>query len=305
MVDLNSYRSDFKLAHSTPFDPVLTETVEHLQSISNLSEEKWLDLLKMNWQDYFKFRSHQRRISNESLENLATFFNINSDLLYTGQLDFHQLAAGVAPRQAHIPEKYLEAAHSRFRSTTTSIDFLESRYGWRLRQDVLKKFGLFESHIQDPFAPVSIKLMTDMTEYLYQRQFRAEDFFQMGLYSYEGNREGLLAKIYSELNSVQEAFEVLFTQIMPLFEHNCHYSHEYLDDDQCVVTVKTNPDVAADMRVKSVGNVHICQVKAGIGASTALYFNRHLPTITHTHCEHRGDEACRFVVDFTTCTPRN
>jgi hypothetical protein len=284
--------------------PNSVDLIEHLQAISHLSDDDWLDLLQVSWKDYYSFRSGQKKMTQKSLEALSQFFQIPTESILKGQIDFRSLSLA-KDAQTYLPEPYMIGAHGRWRTTLTSIEFLEKRFGWRLRQDVLNKFKLKEGHLTDAFGPISIRLITEICEFLRKRQFSDADFFQMGLYSYQGNRNSLISKLYSEM-VLEEAFESLFSNIMPLFEQNCVYTFEWIGENKGLVKSKSNKDVAAALGVKALGSQDICQLKSGIWASTALYFNVNSPPeITHPKCEHRGDESCHYIIDFSNCSSQS
>lgn len=272
-----------------------------MQAISHLAADDWLDLLQLSWQDYYSFRAGQIPVSEKRLQNLAEFFGLEMTELISGQIDFRKVAAARAPRKDAIPEKYLAAAHGRMRSTITSVEFLEKNFGWRLKQDMLGRFGMSDPSLMDAFSPVSIQLITEMCDYLHKRQFSSQDFFRMGAHSYEGNRHSLVAKFYSEIPTYRDAFEAFATVLMPVFEQNCTYRFGMRDDTTGIVLSNSNPDVANEMGVKYLGSPHLCNVKAGIWASIVSYFNMSLPTVTHPLCEHRGDGVCKHVFDFSQC----
>ncbi len=279
------------------------ETIEHLQATSQLSEEHWLDLLQMSWKDYFEFRAGQKEVDFKTWENLAAYFDVAPEKILSGEIDYRSLSVSKTPKNIQMPDQYLVSPHGRLRSTITSIDFLEYKYGWRLRSDVLKKFNLYEPQLQDAFAPISIRLITEICDYLHKRQFKPDDFFQMGAYSYNGNQNSLLPKLYSEIGSLKDTFEFIVKNVMPLFELNCHYTFEVLKDGTGLITMKSNPEIAAALNVKHLGSPHLCHLKGGIWASTALYLGLNLPKVTHPKCEHRGDGICHYHLDFSKCTP--
>lgn len=279
------------------------ETIEHLQATSQLSEDHWLDLIQMTWKDYFDFRTGQKPVEEKTWENLAAYFDLPIEKLHMGEIDYRSLSISKTPKSIHMPDYYLVSPQGRLRSTITSIDFLEHKYGWRLRSDVLKKFNLYEPHLQDAFAPISIRLITEVCDYLYKRQFKPEDFFQMGVHSYVGNKNSLLPKLYSEIVNLTDTYEFIVKNVMPLFEQNCHYTFEILKDGNGLITMKSNADVAAALKVKHLGSPHLCHLKGGIWASTALYLGLNLPRVTHPKCEHRGDHICHYHLDFSSCTP--
>lgn len=281
----------------------ILETVEHLQAVTRHSDDDWLDILQVSWKDYYTFRAGQKCISFSSIERLANHFKMPTASVLTGRVDFEQIALAYSPKETALNERYSVGAHGRMRSTITSIEFLEKTFGWRLKQDILRRFELSEALLQDPFHAVSILLITDICDYLHRRQFTDQDLLLMGTYSFEGNKNTLVGRAYSEMPTYQDAFHAFATTLMPIFERNCTYHFEMVEENTGVVNSISNPDVASELNVKHLGSTHLCHVKNGIWASLVCYFGLTLPKVTHTKCEHRGDEMCQSVFDFSECRP--
>lgn len=281
----------------------ILETVEHLQAVTGHSDDNWLDILHVSWKEYYTFRAGQKCISFSSIERLANHFKMPTASILTGRIDFEQIALAHCPKEAALDERYSRGAHGRMRSTITSIEFLEKTFGWRLKHDVLRRFNLNEALLQDPFQAVSILLITDICEYLHRRQFTDQDLLMMGVHSFEGNRNTFVGQAYSEMPTFQDAFHAFATTLMPIFERNCTYSFEMVDENTGVVNSLSNPDVASELNLKHLGSAQLCHVKNGIWASLVCYFGLTLPKVTHTKCEHRGDEMCQSVFDFSECRP--
>jgi len=281
----------------------LIDSIERLQAISQLNESDWLDLLKMTWTDYYSFRSGFEKLPYQAAERIASHFDFKPLELFIHRVDFLRIAKQQTLQPLQILDQYQVAAYGRMRSTITSIESLEKNFGWRLKHDVIKTFQLHEPGIMDPFAPISIQLITDICEYLHRRQFSDKDFFNMGTFSYDGNRESLVGAYYSQLSGFQEGFYAFASVLMPMFEKNCSYEFEMKDSVTGQLIVRSNLDIAAELKVKALGSPHICNLKAGIWASICSYFNMTMPQVTHPECEHRGDSVCRFVFDFSSCQP--
>jgi hypothetical protein len=279
----------------------LIDSIERLQALSRLNESDWLDLMNVSWAEYDSFRAGLDRLPYAAFEKVADYFELATVDLFIHKIDFRDIAQRQTPRHARLPDRFLAGAYGRLRSTIGAIESLEKNYGWRLKHDVLRQFQLFEPSLMNPFAPVSIRLMTEICEYLHHRQFSERDFFNMGTYAYDSDRESLIGSIYRELTNFREAFKVFATVLMPLFGQNCSYGFQMKDEHTGVLVMRSNPDIAAELRLKVLGSPHICQVKAGSWASLLFYFQMTLPQVTHPECEHRGDAACKFVFDFSNC----
>lgn len=277
------------------------DNVEHLRSVSYLEEKDWLDLLQVSWKNYQQFRMGMKPLSDNSISSLGEFFGIQPQAIFTGNIDFKNLAISLEKNTVSLPEQYLESSYSRRRTTITSIEYIEKIFGWKLKQDILKHFGVRESALQDPYAKINVKFIIQICEYLRQRQFTDKDFFGMGAYSVIGNRNSLLEKTFRQMKSVQDVLYFLINDMTPLFEVNSTYKYVQLNANEGVMIMKSIPDIAHELGVKRLGSPEICLLKSGICASAPSYIGLPYAKVTHTTCEHRGDDACRFHIDTSSC----
>lgn len=276
----------------------VAETFERLRWTANLSQQKWIDLMGIQWWQYHRIKAGTEAIPNKVIERVAQYFKISPKNLIAGNVDFGEVAAMVHKGSA-LPERYTKAAYGRKRTTITSIEFLEKYFGWRLKLDVLAAHGATEADLRDPFSPISMHLISDICAYLHDhRQFRAPDFQAMGAYSYFANRKTLVGKIFSEMRSPSELYEFFILEAMKIFEQNCIYSIERKNDNGMTIDVLTHPDVAAECGVRHLGNVHTCHLKAGMVVTLPRYLNLPNAKVRKTACVHQGDSVCRYEVDF-------
>ncbi len=279
----------------------LIETLIRLQSISNFNDTEWLELLQISWKNYQQFKMGCFNLSNHSLIQLSEYFNISSESIINNNIDFKKLAILIEPSSPGIADYYMVAPFSRRRTTITSINYLEENYGWRLKQDVLKIFKIKESALLDPFEPVSMRLISEICKYLHTRQFNEIDFFKMGAYTVKGNQNSILSRTLARAESVQELYHDLINVMMPLFETNSDYSYTQINQFEGLLTMKSIKEVASQLGVKHLGNEHICQLKRGFCASAPSYMGLPYANVTHTACEHLGDQKCVFKIDLKPC----
>ena len=89
----------------------------------------------------------------------------------------------------------------------------------------------------------------------------------MGSFAYEGNKNSIVAQLFSELRSAKEAYEFFFNDCMKLFEQNCNYRITCIDEKSLTVEYLTDPHVAAASGISHLGSTHVCQVKIGLIAN--------------------------------------
>jgi hypothetical protein len=276
----------------------LSARLERLQAISCLSESDWCDVLEIHWKDYQELKMGRMEVAGRTLENLSEFFGLGATEILEDSIDFSKLALKFEKKGRHLPDRYLNAAFGRRRSSINSMQFLEDKISWKLRSDVIQKFEIPESEMQDPFGKISVLFMTDLCDYLHRRGFQAKDFHSMGAYNYVTSSNSLIGKYYSELRSLTEVYESFFLESMKFFEANCTYKLIKLDSSGGVFEVWSNPDVAAELGVRHIGNEHLCSFKGGHAASMTQFLGQPMAQIRETACVHNGSSCCRYEFNF-------
>src|SRR3989344_7006319 len=155
----------------TTFSPLISDTFERLRITVGMNSQEWFDILQLSWSDYQNIKLGGVIPSERLTERIAKHFNLNTEDLLSGRIDYKALALRSAASPLVMPEAYSKAAYGRRRTSITSIDFLEKYASWRLRLDALRKLSVSENMLQDPFAPISMRFITDLCDYLHQRQF--------------------------------------------------------------------------------------------------------------------------------------
>jgi hypothetical protein len=288
----------------------LAETIERLRAISSLDrgifgKKKWFDILSIKPSHYNAFVQGQKTLPEASLMSLANFLKVKPHELRTGTLDFRALAVRYGTGERILPEKYSIAAFGKRRTTITSFDYLEKRFGWRLRMDVLRAFRMNESILSDFTASINQQFITDVSNYLGTwHKLKASDFYLMGLDAVHGNKDTMIGHILSYAKTTAEAYQILLEDLMLFFEKNTKYSFLKLTEDYCIIEGTSYPYIAEAIGVENLGNAHICHLKRGFFASIPMYLQLEPAEVIETHCVHRGDATCKYEVYFPRALPR-
>lgn len=287
------YRSNKK------YTPILKDTLERLRVTAGVSSNEWFDILQLSWSDYQNIKLGYVVPSEKLTERVAQYFDLTIDDILYGKIDYKSLALHFETGSLVMPELYSKAAYGRKRTSISSIDFLENYVGWDLRLDAIRKLSVTESMLQDPFAPISMKFITDLCGYLQQRQFQKEDFFAMGAYTYKANKQTLVSELFSNFSSPKEAYEFFFNDCMKLFELNCTYTITKISDTSLTMEYLTNSDVAAESGMRHLGSVNVCQVKNGFASIIPRYLGLPQAKVNEVACVHCEDDICRLEIDFS------
>lgn len=276
----------------------LPDTLERLRLISDISNPEWLDLLNMSWLDYHQARLNNVNPSENCIENVARYFGLPVKNVLDGNINFQAFALRHEGDFTKMPEVYSIAAYGRMRTSITALDFVERRAGWRLRLDAIRKLDVAEALLQDPFAAISMRFITDLCEYLHRRQFQKADFYSMGAYSCQLNKKSVVGNLFSGLSNAKEAYEFFFYECMKIFEQNCDYKITQISNHNLCVEYVTNPHVAAESGIRHLGSTHVCQLKIGFIANIPQHLGLPAASISEEACVHRGDEVCRLGIAF-------
>lgn len=281
------------------------DTLERLKSISRLTDDQWLDLLNISWYGYQKHKMGLNPISEKSIDNLAYHFGLNPQSIVNNQINFDALELKTTGLKPQISDRFMIGAYSRRRTTITTMEFIEKSYGWRVKSDLMRHFGFNQAALSDPFASISLSLLTEICNYLSQRQFQSQDFFLMGAYSAQGNSNSILSQELAQFTDLHDLYYHFIYHMMVLFECNFLYTYDKLSEYEGVIGMKSNPDVANEIGVTCLGNPQICVIKQGMSASIPSYIGLPYANVTHTTCQHKGDDACRFNIDFRPSLKKN
>lgn len=284
----------------TTVPQVATTPLHRLIHTSGVCEAEWQDMLNMSWRDMAALKVGQKSVGLAVLETVAKRFNIDLNLFKTGELDFHRIQRESEKLSGWtIPEQYARAQKGRARTTITTFNYLESfSGGWKVRYDVLKHFDMSELALENDFAPISMKFISDVLACLHRRQFGHADFFKMGIYSYEANKDSILGSMLGQVATPQKVLELMWGELLQFYEENCEYRFLKLNSSGALLEVISRKEVAEEMQVSILGNEHVCSLKSGMMASSACYVWHPVAHVEEVQCAHKGAPSCRFEITF-------
>lgn len=277
----------------------ITETLERLRANSNLDSSEWFSLVGISFSDYIDLKVNPQALPDKSVDNLATYFDLRPEQIHTGKINFKNLTLKMEQGPKDLPEIYGKAAFGRQRTSITSLDFVEHFGGWRLRHDSIKKLGVTESSMLNPFAAISMRFITDLCSYLSLRQLQSRDFYNMGAFSFVSNRNSVLGKILSEMPDSNTAYDLFFSECMKLLQQNYMYSITKRSSDHLTVEYVTDSEIAAESGVRHLGSHHVCQIQAGFISTIPMYLGLPAAKIKKTSCVHCGDPVCTLQIDIS------
>jgi len=277
----------------------ITETLERLRANSNLNSADWYDLVGISFSDYIDLKLNSKPLPEKSIEDLSSYFSLQPEQIMSGQINFKELTLKMEHGSKELPEIYSKAAFGRQRTSITSLDFVEHFGGWRLRHDSIKKLGVTEKSMLNPFGAISMKFITDLCSYLSLRQLQKQDFYNMGAYSFVSNRNSVLGRILAEMPDSNTAYDLFFSECMKLLQRNYLYSITKRSKDHLTVEYVTDNEVGAESGLRHLGSQHVCQIQAGFISTIPMYLGLPAAVVTKASCVHCGDAVCTLQIDIS------
>lgn len=227
---------------------------------------------------------------------IAVEFNLSIENVLSGSVDFKQLSAA-ATGSTDAPERYLNAAYSRIRTSTALLDQMEQQFGWEARDTILRHLQVPEAIIQNrPDDMINIQFVSDICEYVGRRKNPDSILVNAGLSSIHRDYSTALVSWLRQFKSFGEALSLCADMLAAKFERNHAYRLERIGNGVAVLSVKCQKHVCDELGVNKFGNVKACLYRSGTIGALASSFGVPLEAAKKTACIHTGDKECRYEI---------
>jgi hypothetical protein len=279
---------------------VSRETLERLRESTFLSDEEWSDCLQLSPNRYENLKDQKEiTLSDQVLEDFSELIDLTPEAIISGNIDFKVIAKRQKGYATFLPERYFVAAHSKIRTSSHLLDYIEIFHGWRVRSRILRHFQLNESVFANLDRAISVSFPTDLYGHLSSMGLRHSDFYEMGKYSLVSNSRSKVGEMFRATKTPKSAYEKCFVELIgQYYDQNFIYSLKKMDQTTCTVSARFHPQVLDEMHVSSIGNGAACSSRGGTFASIMGYIGASDADVTETTCVHRGDQECTYVIDF-------
>lgn len=257
------------------------------------------DRLRLTLGEYHQLRSHGAPPPAIPLLELCEDLRLDFRELSRGRVDVVALERHLLGDFDFIPDRYMIAAFSRRRTSLHLIDFLDRAWGEAEVDHLLRKFQVRRSVFERPDSMISIRFLTELCEELASNGVPNEVFVRMGSNAAVVNRDSPLGDRLRQCRTLQEAFDLQVNQLTGMYDNNHRYRFVKLTETSCVIESADVPEVTEGLGVRFLGNPAVCAVKMGVGAAVPGFFGLTAGSAVETHCVHRGDAACRMMIDFS------
>jgi hypothetical protein len=233
------------------------------------------------------------------VSEIASALGVGYENLVLKKIDIqaiHQIKGIGAPI---LPERYQSAAFSRLRTSLHFFKFIDEKFGPVHSQRLLRRHQIDPRFLSSPDSQANILLLQDLCEDLTNAGASPADFFEIGQFSTQVNRDSSIGRILSKQSSIRNLHDLVFNELIGLyFDQNYHYRVEQLNERVCVVVAYPNEEVVELLKTPLPGSRAVCLSKAGSFSGLPLYLGKGYATVTHSKCIHREDPYCSFEIRF-------
>jgi predicted hydrocarbon binding protein len=283
----------------------LAEQVIRIQSITNTSDEEVSDILHIARNQFNLFQKGLVEIPTLGFLNLSKHFGFSIDAFFDNNVDFEVIRQHHLKNYRYLPQKYTKGAFSKKQLIITVLDYVESHFGWTLKEAALDYFQIKNFHTFNPSDSINVYLFEDLLNFLVDKGLTRQDIIAIGHHSIVTTQGTELSHKLSSCRTIKELFQLYFEEIIDLIERNNKYRMIKMTNNFCEVLVEEIDDNLDIFKVKHIGGQKRCDYRAGALSAATNYIGLKSCVVEEVTCAHKGDDNCIYHISFEQLNSRN
>jgi hypothetical protein len=273
------------------------KNIEKLKDSLLMNDQQFADELQMNLKDYLKIRGTKILLPMDKTFECAEKYNFHfEDLLKSDfKLKLNHSPTSLLPR-------YTTATYSFTKTSISIMKFLEEARGLRAKTNVLRKFQVSEEFLLVDTNKANVHLTSDIAQYIHETfNFTNMDFVEMGRKTPFVTENIFLKNKLTGHKSVKNMFSYFFEDCTNVFDSNCHYRIETLNDDFVIVAAIPKKEVVEELGVRLTDfcSTPASYSRAGIISSMSMFQFKMNTPIKKISCLNHGDQYDRYLLDLS------
>lgn len=201
-----------------------------------------------------------------------------------------------------MPERYTRAAYSKLTPTKNILNYLELTRGTRAKMNLIRKFQLSESYVQNENNRTNILLVSDIVKYLSSTyNFTEREFMAMGQRTPFTFTSSLLKDKLSDHKDIYGVLEAFFEECTQIFDVNCQYRISEIVNDFAIIEVLPKRSVIEELQVKQTefGNEQVCLTRMGCISSMTWFKYKRNARVEKISSVYEGDATNKYLMDLS------
>ncbi len=281
-------------------NPDIWVTIDKIKHTLGWNDAELLDRLQLTKKQLVSEKQLNLSPRLDVITNLTESLGISIESLITGKIDFQTLKAHSVGKFEELPERYSVATFSKKKTTIHLLDFIEEKFGWQTKKNVLTHFQIKEIFCKDPDGAVNFLLPSDICEFVSLKyKMPLAVIRKMGAHSTQTNQNTPAGKTLASLGSPKSLLENFFGYLVNRhFEKNQNYKILKLTDQFCIVETHFRQELKDALKNNQIGNIFACHSIAGTMSSLTSYLGLPSSQVTKIDCIHQGGFSCKYLIDF-------
>ena len=291
-------KTQLNLKVPSSLDAMVADNILRLKSTLTLSDAIIADVMKITSTELDDLISVKRKLRIDEVGRLADHFQFSIRALLDGKIDYECIRQHYLNNIDYLPEKYTFQSKSKKRLLKTVAGYLDKHFHWSIKEELLDYFQVKGIANANPDAPMSVYLFEDSLAYLKKRGLADANIYNIGRMSIETSKDTVFHKILSAFSTPEQMFACYFEEMISFIEENNTYQITKLNPLFCEVESREIQELIETHKVDHIAGINRCVYRAGALAAVSQYIGYPESIVTETKCAHRGDEVCRFVIQF-------
>lgn len=242
------------------------------------------DALGLTQEEYLARKNSRADMPASGTLILAEELGIGVENLIYGRVDLAALAQHYRGQKTYLPERYLRSAQTKKRVALNLLNYIENKFGWARRADLLKDLQIHEAALANPDEGISLNFSVDTFNWLFRYDRKPSQLEELGENLWFNNRNENLTKELSASRSVFELLEHLFAGPLEKYlEKNFSWRIWKMNTSRIVVRGFPNADVETAIGTEAIQDYPTSLVRKGMFASLPRYLGLPAAPVRFTH----------------------
>lgn len=272
----------------------LRQTIFRIQDCLDVNRKTFLEMMCISSERYAQIAFQKSDITILELYSLAKALDLDLDLLYSGKLDFLEIARRFRGDLKAVPERYSDHSKMLGRARAAQLIFthLTVYRGEAFARSYFKRLQLYPEAFSNPtdfvHPQIAMDLMKNFSKEGYSEdQIRGIGSMTLALTPEPLRKQFLLTKTPKNLYSylIEEYGPRSYDRMF----HNCL---DRITNDSCRVIISTTQLAQEVFGNHPIDNRESCLYRQGVFSSFVSIFGQNYAKIQEISCVHRGDEKC-------------
>lgn len=271
------------------------EIVSNLRMVTGVSQQELANVLSLHQTALCRVENGSQRLNPAQIQNLALFFNIPIDALFSGLINYSNIQ-----KKFHntltLPEAYSTHPFSKLRESYPLLDFLTQQLGPLKLKEVLSHLNFPPELLICPDTVLGPEFQLDLAKIaISEGLLTAKSFPKLIAQTRTEKLHGPMFPIYETLLSPLPLLQTLIFN-MHRYETNFKYDIEDLNEKKLILSIKPEAHMHEVPYKEEILGDFLCRYKKGYFTNFPNFISRSPLTIVEKECHFKNKQRCVYAI---------